>query len=368
MNASEIIPVAVSKLHFDFKNPRLVEFKLDENSTEPDIIKILWESMDVRELVMSIAAAGYLSHEPLVITEEDAKYVVIEGNRRLAAVKLLLNPTSDLYRNFKIPEITEEARESLQHLPAILSTRRGAWQYLGFKHVNGPAKWTSYAKAKYIAEVHHSFEVSLDDIANQIGDLHRTVLRLYRGIMVIDEAEDMQVFSRDDTWNNRFFFSHMYASLERPNINRFLDLSPEYEENRRPVPPEKKNELRQLCRWLYGSRRDQVPPVVQTQNPHVRYLDAIIGNQEATAALRTGSNIKDAYQITLPASNVFEESLVHAKQDLQKAHSLLSDGYTDSEVLLRLADSVAELADDLHQRMLRKNNPAQSRRRPTEAA
>lgn len=32
---------------------------------------------------------------------------------------------------------------------------------LTFKHVNGPAKWSSYAKAKYIAEIHQKYNIEL---------------------------------------------------------------------------------------------------------------------------------------------------------------------------------------------------------------
>ena len=84
--------MAVSDLTFDCKNPRLPEFGLTKNSTEAEVIKVLWTAMDVRELVMSIAASGFLRHEPLIVAVEDGKNVVIEGNRRLAAVKVLVDP------------------------------------------------------------------------------------------------------------------------------------------------------------------------------------------------------------------------------------------------------------------------------------
>ena len=65
MNTEEISPMKVSDLAFDLKNPRLPEFHLPDNATETDVIQVLWEAMDVKELVMSIAASGFFSHEPL---------------------------------------------------------------------------------------------------------------------------------------------------------------------------------------------------------------------------------------------------------------------------------------------------------------
>ena len=357
MNASEITTMKVSDLSFDFKNPRLVEFDLTANSTEFEVIQVLWEAMDVRELVLSIAASGFFRHEPLIVALENERNVVIEGNRRLAAVKVLLDPTVVDELNASIPIITESAKAALRTLPCLRSTREAAWQYLGFKHVNGPAKWSSYAKSQFIANVHRNFCVPLEDIAKQIGDTHRTAQRLYRGLMVIEQAERMQVFDRDDRWYRHFSFSHLYTGLDYPGINSYIGLRPANDEDPEPVPPEKKEELRQLCLWLYGSKREQIQPVIQSQNPHLRQLDAILGNRGATANLRRNGHLDYAFESSRPSSNRFEESLLAAREHLQKAHSMLSEGYEDSEELLRIAGTVANLADDLYNSMYRKRNP-----------
>src|SRR5262249_32857223 len=80
------------KLLLDQENPRIVELGLPADAKQDDITKALWEKMAVAEVAMSIAWNGYFAHEPLFV-EKDKKgqMIVIEGNRRLAAVKLLLD-------------------------------------------------------------------------------------------------------------------------------------------------------------------------------------------------------------------------------------------------------------------------------------
>ena len=367
MDTAEIRPIKVSELAFDFKNPRLVEFDLTSKSTDAEIIGLLWEAMDVREVALSIAASGFFRHEPLIVARENERNVVIEGNRRLAAVKILLNPTVVDELNVSLPVITQSAKADLKTLPCLISTRKEAWQYIGFKHVNGPAKWGSYAKSQYIADVHRNFGVPLEDIAQQIGDTHRTVQRLFRGLMVIEQAENMGVFDRENRWYRHFSFSHLYTGLDYPGISSYIGLRPANDEDPEPVPPEKKEELRELCLWLYGNKREQIRPVIQSQNPHLRQLDATLSDRGATADLRRDRDLAYAFQASRPASNRFEESLLAARQHLQTAHSLLSIGYDGSSELLRIADSVAELADDLHREMERKRNPRRANRRATEA-
>ena len=362
MNTEEIRPMKVADLAFDLKNPRLTEFDLPDSVTETDVIQELWEKMDVREVVMSIAASGFFPHEPLIVAEEGGKNVVIEGNRRLAAVKILLTPSLAVDLRADLPVLTEDARQALQELPTVRDTREGAWRQLGFKHVNGPAKWSSYAKSLYIADVHRKYDIKLEGIAKQIGDTHRTVQRLFRGLMVLEQAKRMKVFHREDRWRNHFSFSHLYTGIEYDGISGFIDLRSEIDEDPEPVPLHRKNELGELCRWMYGSKKEKIPPVIETQNPDLRWLDAVVSSKEAVAALRDGQTLTYAYEASRPSSTVFEEALLGSKRELQKARSMLSTGYNGSEELLRIAGSVASLADDLYEEMERKHKPSKKTR------
>ena len=352
----------VSDLSFDLQNPRLVESDLTSRSTEAEVLQVLWDTMDVRELVLSIAASGFFQHEPLMITEESSKKVVIEGNRRLAAVKVLLDPSVLPSEVAGVPQLSDDAKEDLRRLPTISGSREDAWRYIGFKHVNGPAKWSSYAKSEYITRVYRLYHVSLDEIARQIGDTHKTVQRLFRGMMVINQAEEWRVFSRDDRWHHHFSFSHLYTGLDYPGISTFLGLTSTAEEDPAPVPTDKKAELGELCSWLYGSKRDNVRPLIESQNPYLKQLNAVLEDRAALSALRAGRDLRYAFESSRPIANVFEESIFAAKRSLEKARGLLSNAYDGSKALLEVASDVLDLADDLYGEMERKSRPATRRR------
>jgi hypothetical protein len=89
---TQIVQIPVAELHFDRHNPRMAEFGIEAATPEKEILTTLWDLMDVLELVQSITASGFFPHEALIVAEEKGKKIVIEGNRRLAAVKVLLNP------------------------------------------------------------------------------------------------------------------------------------------------------------------------------------------------------------------------------------------------------------------------------------
>ena len=352
----------VSDLSFDLQNPRLVEYDLSSRSTEAEILQVLWEAMDVRELVLSIEASGFFQHEPLIITKESGRNVVIEGNRRLAAVKVLLDPSVVSSEAVGIPRLNGDAKENLRDLPTISGSREDAWRYIGFKHVNGPAKWSSFAKSEYITRVHNEYKVPLEEIARQIGDTHKTAQRLFRGMRVINQAEEWRVFNREDRWRNHFSFSHLYTGLDYPGISAFLGLNSAIGEDSAPVPDDKKAALGELCSWLYGSKRENVRPVIESQNPDLKQLNAVLGDRGALSALRAGRDLRYAFELSRPVVNVFEESIFSAKRSLEKARGLLSSAYEGSKGILEVAGDVMELAGDLYDEMERKSRPVPRRR------
>jgi hypothetical protein len=349
---SKIEMIRVKDLEFDRRNPRLAGYGVRANTPDEDVIEILWEEMAVDEVAMSIAASGYWSQEPLIVAVEKGKNVVIEGNRRLAAVRALLEPAmatsvgTTLGSNLQ-PEIIA----TLDPLPAILTTRVDSWRYLGFKHVNGPARWGSYAKAEYIRRVHSEYNISLPDIARQIGDRHRTVQRLYRAMMVLNQAVKQKAYSLDDRAKKNLAFSHLYIGLDYDGFQGFLKLRPEEEESDRPVPANKLDNLKQLLIWLFGSQREKRAPIIHSQNPDLKNLDKVLKSEEACRALLRGSSLDDASVLADPAKDRLRAGLLDAKNLLQTARGIVSEAYEGEEDILRTSGTVAEVAEILYKEL-----------------
>ena len=355
IHADEAQPVDQLELRFDAKNPRLKEHLRDVGSeiSQDDIVEVLWREFAVDEIAFSIASNGFFRHETLFATRENGELVVIEGNRRLAAVRLLTDPhLRRLVGASDLPKISPRNKETVALLPVIECSRVEIWQYIGFKHVNGPLSWQSLAKAEYIAWVHNETQVPLQRIANQIGDQHATVKRLYRANMAIEQAEHAGVFDRRDRWRKHFSFSHLYPGLDYANMSKFTGISGEGSyEKRRPIPKSKLKQFGELCEWLYGSKSKNQPPAVRTQNPDLRLLDEVLGSKNGIAALRRGLPLKVSLDISKGDERLFREALVTAKQSLQDARGKVLSGYAGEPDLLSTADDIQDLASDIYNDM-----------------
>ena len=85
----EVVVDVVNDLHLD---PRNVRLDIPDGVPESDIIQDLFTNEKALNLVEGIAKVGLLTHEVPIVVERDGLLIVVEGNRRVAALKAIQNP------------------------------------------------------------------------------------------------------------------------------------------------------------------------------------------------------------------------------------------------------------------------------------
>jgi hypothetical protein len=86
----ELRKLSVDAIRLDKQNPRLPEEMLNESQTS--IIRYMIEEFKILEIAKSITKNGFFINELPIAAKEGNHFVVIEGNRRITALKLLRNP------------------------------------------------------------------------------------------------------------------------------------------------------------------------------------------------------------------------------------------------------------------------------------
>ena len=343
---ASIQPIALAQLKFDYENPRLVEFGVQKNMKEDDLVRLLSDTMAVDEIILSLVTSGYFPNDPLLAIKRKEEYIVIEGNRRLAALKIITayDKFKDCYPK-SIPKPSKTLVSSLQQIPVFVeSSRESSWQYIGFKHVNGAAKWRSFAKAEYIAMVHNDFGVPLEEIALHIGDSNKAVEKLYQALMVIEQAEKNKVFDRHNIHPSRLYFSHLYTGLQYEGIRKYVGLK---DLSDTPNPVKNLKELAEVLEWMYGNKREDVKPIVISQNPDLRNLDQVVQHKHSIQILRATKNLSAALESSQPDEYKFFESLNNAKLELYKALQYVATGYEGDAEKLGIAESIAQMSEQL---------------------
>lgn len=361
--------VRVEQLRLDRHNPRLVGAAAE--ATDEGIIAQLYRKAELDELLQSISTNGYLDIEPLVAVEAPDGYglVVLEGNRRLATLRLLREPdlvdsiASSENLTIPIPKFEDAVRPTFDRVTVYeVASREEARPFIGFKHINGPAKWDAYAKARFAADWYRE-GVTLEQIAEAVGDRHATVKRMVSAIYVLEQARKEDLFQIDDRDTPKFNFSHLYTALSRSQYMDYLGLESgwaRHDPQPDQIPREKLPQLKKVLLWIYGSESADTRPAVRVQNPDVKRLGEVLAHTEALHVLEQTGDLDQAHASTESVDSRFTAALIRSRDSIRDAAGALRAYDGKDQSLLDIAEDVKETADTVVQRMTKKRREATS--------
>jgi hypothetical protein len=162
--------------------------------TEPQLIEELVLNDDVLGLARSIATNGYFPNEDLIVIRDQGKHVVVEGNRRLAACKLLANPQiAPMAFQGKFKSISATFDESsLRDIPIFIAPSREAVVPLIIARHTATQiqRWEPFMQSRFyyvlvgggatVADVAEKFGLNPADIKNSLvtHNLYQMACRL----------------------------------------------------------------------------------------------------------------------------------------------------------------------------------------------
>src|SRR6185295_4830114 len=163
--------LTVVSLHLDTKNPMLGR---ETSSRAPrEIIQYLFEHDKALDIADSIAARGYFPNEPLLAIEENGRYVVVEGNRRLAALKALREPgllEGSLARQVERLSRRITDQQGIAQVPVTIApSRRATDRQIAGRHIGSPVlAWQAENRASFILDK-LSEGYSNDELRDELG-------------------------------------------------------------------------------------------------------------------------------------------------------------------------------------------------------
>ncbi len=182
------------KLQLDTQNPRI---EVDATSSQDEIRLKLLELEDVLDLARGIDKNGGLFYgERIICVEEANKFVVLEGNRRVAACQMLLNPAlvPALYKA-RFPKVSAATKARIRSIQADVSpSRASAEPILTKRHTEQGAKpWSPVAKMRRAVRLLGTH--SIDQVAQVLGTSAAQVRKLIRPYRLLKFALDLSCWT-----------------------------------------------------------------------------------------------------------------------------------------------------------------------------
>ena len=280
--------LTLNELLLDPNNYRLQEQEdyvhVDENRFHLDRVQAgtltRLRKENIRPLRDSIVSNRFLEIERIVVTPYqhlEGKYLVIEGNRRIAALLQI----RDEY-NTGI-DISEDVVGVFDAVPCLVADQEGQEAFfretlMGIRHVGGIKQWGGFQRAKLIADLHDEHDLDAGAISQKLGLSVQEVNRRYRAYKALQQMQNDEAYSEFATAS---MYPLFHEAVSLPIVRDWLGWSAADLEFRNE---ENKETFYQLLTPRNPGEDDEREPKIRTFS-EVRQLREILPNNDARAEL-----------------------------------------------------------------------------------
>ena len=339
--------INIYKLAFDELNPRLPTAV--QNSTEHEIIEYLATHTGIENLMTSIGENGFFPGEAIVVMPAGTPdhFTVLEGNRRLAALRLLQDPGL-VPNSRRIKRAADLAKYKPLEMPAyIVPSRNDAMQYLGFRHITGVQRWDPLAKARYLRQLFDLQEGQPQQrylaVAREIGSTSPTVRTNLEALAAYAVIEGEDFFDIDSLQESTFQFGVFYTAVRNADIARFIGVKSDEEDVHVAIDPKKLNQenLRELTEWMFkeestGSSRRRTTRLGDSRN--IPDLGTVIAHPNGLRQMRLGSSLENCLKATVDTRAEFIRHMTSAVDSLREANSNLHAVTSDDQAAVSVTE------------------------------
>lgn len=171
------------------------ETRFHEPGVQTRAYRRLTSEESLVDLKKSFLTNGFIRVERLVVRpypHADDKYLVVEGNRRLAALKSIVE---DHESGFDVPE---PILRTLQPVPVVVVEGEEDPAFfeslMGVRHVSGIREWGGYQRAKLVVALRDEHGLASSEVGDRLGMKVQEVNRRYRAFKGLQQMEHDENF------------------------------------------------------------------------------------------------------------------------------------------------------------------------------
>lgn len=342
----EVRTLRLVTLDLDRQNPRLPDSLRRDDVLQEELSLYIDKHHDALRVARSIDRHGFFVSEPLIgIASGPGRYTIVEGNRRLVALKGLAQPGIRAALEAQTPGWRDlgTLAENAEIPVVVVTTRDEVDALLGFRHISGIEPWDPFAQARFVAELVERNR-NFAEVARIVGRTETEVRSMYRDYDIVEQSKtEFQL----DTSRVEKSFGVFNAAMGLVKLREYIGAPPPrlVDPEVYPVPDDSKRQVARLFEYLFGDERGRGRVVMDSRQLRTlaRVLSDASGNGER--ALRQTRDLQSAVDATVSHEEGARTQLQKATRSLEQARHHISAGSFAAEALMVLVDDCQSALD-----------------------
>lgn len=317
--------ILLEQLKFDPNNPRLPSHV--DGRSDLEVIEWMLGDASLAELMLAIGTNGFFPGEPLLVTSDKSdSYTVVEGNRRLASLKLLNKNVPISKSKNKVEQVLKVSSHFPNTVPCIeFEQRCEIEKYLGFRHITGIREWSPLSKAKYLNNLlpnpleDYISETETAELAKQIGSKRPYVKRLLVAYRIYELIEEKDFFEITDLNETTLHFTYLMDSLNRPQIRDFIGIDLDSDNPLKKLREDVIDNLESLMKWFFEKKPNTRKPVMNGESGTLAMFCDVLANDKAFETFKEEEDLSRAYEKTLDPADNYRTSVNRGIKSLEES-------------------------------------------------
>lgn len=268
--------IELKDIFLDPNNPRFStesegqtpDSKVQEDSVQQKSLEKMMR-YSLEDLKESIKKVGFVQIDKVVVRPlKTGGFVVVEGNRRIAALKSLEKEINEI-------QLDDDVRKTIFSFNVIVYTGNEkdiAWIIQGLRHISGIRNWPSYQQAEVLVKLAHEKKIRVREAANIVGIKPPNAARLVRAWHGYQEAKNDEDFGQYVRPDNFSYFDEVIFT--KPVLQDWLKW--DEKENRFCDPAN----LKKFLSWIFPGDDGKPPRLVSAMQLRDTLAPAMSRHQE----------------------------------------------------------------------------------------
>lgn len=304
--------LSVDNILLDPQNPRFAtksqSYKISDfkdKNVQLEMIKKL-ETYKIKELIDSIKKNGFLSLERVVVVRLEQgsnKYVVVEGNRRIAAIKLILVDET----------IDSELKNSLMEISVCVilgkvyeDSQEERYKIASLAHLSGKVEWGDYQKAIFLHHIVTQYGKKCKEVGAEVGLGRNQAIAIFQACEAYLSIQRLEWYqeSEEEHCTDEDYFPLFYEAMRSGSIKHdYFKVPNKFTNN---IVCNREN-LMNFCQWIGIIDHQNFTDRQIKYRKQVKDLETVLKHPIAKQGLEEGKSLEEAIRL------VHQEKINHKK-------------------------------------------------------